>query len=51
MTERLGAPLASFNFPGTVEMDIICTTLSDAAFSLTSNPGLTTGKEKAQWLA
>ncbi|MEM7363576.1 MAG: aminoglycoside phosphotransferase family protein [Pseudomonadota bacterium] len=51
MIERLGAPLTSFNFASTVEMDVICATLRDAAVPMTSNPGLTTGAEKAQWLS
>ena len=51
MVERLSAPLASFSFSSTEEIDIIWDTLRVAAVSMTQNLGLTTIAEKEQRLS
>ena len=51
MMERLSAPLASFSFSTTEEIGIISGTLRIDAVSMTQNPGLATGAERAQRLS
>ena len=51
LLERLGKPLAAYNFPVRQQIEILCETLHEAWRPLLEPNGLMTGEEKAHWLA